>query len=233
MTGKYEALKEHLESLRVDRWNPDFTEVERILGFDLPPSARKYKPWWANPEPDSGHPFAGSWMEAGWKVEKVDFNAQTVVFCRIHALSSGEDTDMLKCELQLRWKPSGTVTISHGLVSFPEALREVPGLYRLEIAPIDGPERRYVGETDNLSQRFIFYRHPGKSQATNARINLEIREAIDSGAEITLSIATDEAWIIREGVKQAADLSEKAVRQLFASFVQVVEGDIDIESLTR
>jgi len=56
----------------------DFRQVEEILGFRLPNSARKHRPWWAN---DATHSQA-VWFKAGWKVSDVDIRAGRVTFGR-------------------------------------------------------------------------------------------------------------------------------------------------------
>jgi hypothetical protein len=58
-----------------------FAELEQVLGFQLPPSARKYRPWWAN-QSDGAHVQAQAWMGAGWRVSSVDLREQTVRFVR-------------------------------------------------------------------------------------------------------------------------------------------------------
>jgi len=59
-----------------------FGQIEAILGVDLPPSARKYSEWWANPSATRGHPYAQAWLAAGWKVGTVDPVAGWVRFWR-------------------------------------------------------------------------------------------------------------------------------------------------------
>ena len=48
MRGKYRKLYAHLCGLRSQEWQASFTEVEAVLGFRLPLSARMHRPWWAN-----------------------------------------------------------------------------------------------------------------------------------------------------------------------------------------
>lgn len=60
-----------------------FLEIEEILERPLPPSARKYKAWWANnrsAKATSRHSRA--WMEHGYLVTDVNFRKGTVVFTR-------------------------------------------------------------------------------------------------------------------------------------------------------
>lgn len=43
--------------------------MESILGFKLPPSATKYREWWAN---HYGNSQAKGWMDYGWQVDTVE-----------------------------------------------------------------------------------------------------------------------------------------------------------------
>ena len=79
--GKYAPLFHHLEGLSRSDWTTTFAELERILGFPLPDSARLYRPWWANAA-KSGHCQAMAWSVAGWKTGDVDLEAETLVFRR-------------------------------------------------------------------------------------------------------------------------------------------------------
>jgi hypothetical protein len=56
-----------------------FGEVERVLGAPLPPSAYKYRPWWAN-EASGSHAQATAWLDSGFRAERVDMLARTLVF---------------------------------------------------------------------------------------------------------------------------------------------------------
>ncbi len=82
--GKYAPLYTHL-SVRAGReWRATFAEIERILGFRLPPSARLHRPWWSNPGRGGGpQPRALAWSAAGWRTGSVDLEAETLVFSRI------------------------------------------------------------------------------------------------------------------------------------------------------
>ena len=77
--SKYDPLYDHLAN------NPEtvialsFSEIERILGFALPASARRYQAWWANDR--EGTPsHARSWLDASYETQGVDLNAQSVRF---------------------------------------------------------------------------------------------------------------------------------------------------------
>ena len=42
--GKYQRLYTYLSSLQVQEWRTSFNEVEAVIGFELPPSARLHRP---------------------------------------------------------------------------------------------------------------------------------------------------------------------------------------------
>jgi hypothetical protein len=77
--GKYEPLTDHLRSRDTVTWTADFAEIERILGFPLPSSARNYREWWAN-QRGAGHSQKKGWQDAGWQVWKVDLAGEIVTF---------------------------------------------------------------------------------------------------------------------------------------------------------
>lgn len=65
--SKYDPLMTYLMKVEENRITLTIEEIERILSFKLPPSAKKYREWWAN----GGHVQANSWIDAGWKVDQV------------------------------------------------------------------------------------------------------------------------------------------------------------------
>ena len=80
--GKYQRLYEHLCGLRTREWRTSFGEIESIIGFELPASARLYRPWWANQSSGNGHSQALAWGIAGWETAEVDMDAETLLFRR-------------------------------------------------------------------------------------------------------------------------------------------------------
>ena len=82
MRGKYRRLYVHLCVLRSQEWRATFAEVETVLDFDLPPSARMHRPWWANQSRGNGHSHALAWITAGWETAQVDMEAETLLFRR-------------------------------------------------------------------------------------------------------------------------------------------------------
>lgn len=86
--GKYSPLSEALRHRVGARWTATFADVESILGFALPRSARKYREWWAN-QHGGGHSQAKGWQDAGWQVGKVDLDREQVEFRRLGPGMSG------------------------------------------------------------------------------------------------------------------------------------------------
>ena len=77
--GKYHRLYRHLCNLPSREWRTTFREIESIIGFDLPASARLHRPWWANQREGNGHSQALAWSVAGWETADVDMDAETLL----------------------------------------------------------------------------------------------------------------------------------------------------------
>ena len=78
--GRYQRLYSHLCSLPDREWRVSFTDIEAVLGFELPGSARIHRPWWSNQI--DGHSQAIAWMAAGWETAQVDVRGETLLFRR-------------------------------------------------------------------------------------------------------------------------------------------------------
>lgn len=79
--GKYEPLARKLGQTSGDEFSASFSDIEKILGFRLPPSAREHRPWWANSY-KSGHSQAQGWIGAGWETRDIDLQREQVRFVR-------------------------------------------------------------------------------------------------------------------------------------------------------
>lgn len=79
--SKYDPLREHLARLDDVVWAAKLTDVEEILGSNLPRSAREHRTWWANSGGSLVHQNA--WLDAGWRVERTDLPRNVVVFRRL------------------------------------------------------------------------------------------------------------------------------------------------------
>ena len=82
--GKYAPLYRHFSTLGGHEWQASFDELEAILRFSLPKSARKYMAWWAN-ERKGGNSQKLAWSSQGWKTAHVDLKSERVVFSRLRS----------------------------------------------------------------------------------------------------------------------------------------------------
>ena len=82
LRGKYQRLYTYLRGRQVDEWRTSFGEIEAVIGFDLPASARLHRPWWGNQKRGNGHSHALAWSIAGWETAEVDMDAETLLFRR-------------------------------------------------------------------------------------------------------------------------------------------------------
>jgi hypothetical protein len=76
-TGKYRPLWEWL--VRQDRRpiSVTFSDIERVLGFQLPDSCRSHVPHWHSYD---GSAVARAIIDAGWRARQVQLNSGTVTF---------------------------------------------------------------------------------------------------------------------------------------------------------
>jgi hypothetical protein len=77
--SKYAPLSQRLQGHGENEWRASFADVEQVLGFPLPKSARSGGKWWAN---DAEKSHSRAWAAHGWEVADLDHAAETVVFRR-------------------------------------------------------------------------------------------------------------------------------------------------------
>ena len=77
--SKYYLLFEHLQHCNQEAVTLTFTEIEALMRYLLPKSARSKKNWWSNRDSPSALQ-AIAWISAGYQVEFVDLMQQTVTF---------------------------------------------------------------------------------------------------------------------------------------------------------
>lgn len=79
VSAKYRGLAEYLLSSNEIKVTLSYSQIEEILGFALPDTARKFKQsYWANTET---HSYASSWMAVGYKT-RVEVDSDTVTFIK-------------------------------------------------------------------------------------------------------------------------------------------------------
>ncbi len=85
---RYDPLTQHLRQRQQAQIAMTFPDLERLLGFSLPPSARKHRAWWSNNP--SNHVQTKAWLAAGYQSQKVDLAAERLIFAKLNAAEKGE-----------------------------------------------------------------------------------------------------------------------------------------------
>jgi hypothetical protein len=81
--AKHDPLKLHLEKDGASSITLTFARIEQIIDAQLAPYARKGDArWWMNEDEDGRHVQAKAWRLAGYKVDGVDFQNETVIFIK-------------------------------------------------------------------------------------------------------------------------------------------------------
>lgn len=78
--SKYQPLLDFLCGSDRNKINLSFAEIETLIKDTLPNSAKTNQAWWSNRKHGSSQALA--WIEAGYRVEEVDFDRQQVTFCK-------------------------------------------------------------------------------------------------------------------------------------------------------
>ena len=72
--SKYKPLSDRLSAHGADEWRASFAEIEEVLGFPLPKSARQGAAWWSEDR--------RNWREQGWRADDIDHAGGYVTFKR-------------------------------------------------------------------------------------------------------------------------------------------------------
>ncbi|MDF3126422.1 HNH endonuclease [Rheinheimera sp. 1928-s] len=89
--SKYIPLAEYLASQTSDFTQFTFPQIEELLGFNLPNSARLHSAWWANSRTNDSHTWAHLWINSGWEVDSLDINTERVTFRRFEIFEINSD----------------------------------------------------------------------------------------------------------------------------------------------
>lgn len=77
--SKYQPLSGWLAGQSASRIYATFSQIEGILSFGLPASARAYPQWWEN---DPKHVQAEAWLGAGFHTEHLNLAGESISFVR-------------------------------------------------------------------------------------------------------------------------------------------------------
>lgn len=84
--SKYDPLEQFLRKQTTKLVPMSFTDIERIIGASLPPSARIHRPWWSNNPKNSV--ITKAWLRAGFRTERVNMEQGKLMFRRAADRSS-------------------------------------------------------------------------------------------------------------------------------------------------
>jgi DNA-binding transcriptional regulator YiaG len=98
--SKYTPLFDFLENCEEDQVTLTLTQIEEMMGAQLPPSAWNQRGWWSNRSRGALQSF--SWMEAGYLVETIDLDNEVIIFrkpIRSYKIERDEDIVLWNGEL--------------------------------------------------------------------------------------------------------------------------------------
>lgn len=130
--SKYYRLFEYLKRCQQEAVTLTFAEIEALIGYSLPASARAQKNWWSNRDSASAL-YAGAWISAGYQAGSVDLEQQSVTFQTFQAAYNVQSKDG-----EIDWKGNAI-----------KALRLYKGLNQEQFASELGMRRETVSEWEN------------------------------------------------------------------------------------
>lgn len=77
---KYAPLGDFLRKQPKNEVRMTFSEIERVTGTKLPPSAQRHRAWWSNNPSNSV--ITQVWLDAGYLTERVDIKNRKLIFRR-------------------------------------------------------------------------------------------------------------------------------------------------------
>lgn len=85
--SKYNPLSDRLAGHPANEWQASFAEIEEVLGFPLPKTARSGKSWWSGAD----KPHARAWTAHGFEAD-VDHARSLVTFRRSEVSPAAVET---------------------------------------------------------------------------------------------------------------------------------------------
>jgi hypothetical protein len=79
----YDPLYRWLRSKSANNISVTFDQIETILGFQLPDTARKRPQWWANEQGGTRHVQSRAWMNASFQTRNLEIAKESVEFVRV------------------------------------------------------------------------------------------------------------------------------------------------------
>jgi hypothetical protein len=180
--SKYNLLTDWLGKQKGTEIHLGFDQVEQILSFNLPKSARTYREWWANSK--SGHVQSRGWLGANWEVDAVDLEKRRVKFLKM----AGRSNHFRKMESSIVHGEGQTEAIAfHEDTAGPSVSGKFPTV-TLNLAALSQKSRSWLNEqvSDNESLSSVILqaveRHASRMQRLAVIAKYEAA-AIGSGSD--------------------------------------------------
>lgn len=87
--SKYQQLTDFLADLADDKITMSFSSINDLIEGELPDSAFKHRPWWANRSQGRGAQNL-AWQSVGWETRDVNMELDEVTFVRANRLMAAE-----------------------------------------------------------------------------------------------------------------------------------------------
>ncbi|MXP30112.1 hypothetical protein GRI58_14985 [Porphyrobacter algicida] len=87
--SKYQALTNFLNEIDQDEVTMTFESINDLIGGDLPESAFKHRPWWANRKDGLGSQNL-AWQSVGWETRAVNMELDEVTFTKTRPKKSSQ-----------------------------------------------------------------------------------------------------------------------------------------------
>jgi len=242
--SKYEPLKQFLERIQptVSEKSLSFSEIERILGFKLPNSAYVHRAWWSNPSSPTDHPYAQSWLEAGWIIDTVNQKDKWARFRRTRSRiiekkiplvadtspslnlqkeisressSTTQTTESKRFLLDLGFEEVGEWLFEGGSLQF--RLTQHSNERNILYAFVAQGEVKYIGKSNQtLNGRMNGYKHPGPTQSTNINNNARIKDLLHKGipVQILAFVQKEEMFYHDVPINRAAGLEDNLIARI-------------------
>ncbi len=81
--SKYDPLLSYLSQSDDDAVPMGFSEIEHVLGFELPPSSRRQRAWWSNNP--TNNVMTRAWLDAGFETANVDMAGEKLMFKKMRS----------------------------------------------------------------------------------------------------------------------------------------------------
>jgi hypothetical protein len=78
----YDPLYKWLRSKSAKNICVTFGQIEAVLGFRLPDTARDRPQWWANEMADTRHVQCRAWMDAGFQTRNLNLRRESVEYTK-------------------------------------------------------------------------------------------------------------------------------------------------------